>query len=84
MSCSRLSVTLPSELLQEVKQIASERKIQLSHWVAEAIREKTQRYHEEALLQKLNQVFEDDEIRLTQSQIAESIADNTDTAELPW
>ena len=84
MSASRLSVTLPTELFQEVKQFAFDRKMKLSHLVAEAIREKTQRMKDDELLQKVNRAFEDDDIRAEQSHMADAIVESMDIEELPW
>ena len=84
MSASRLSVTLPTELFQEVKQFAFDRKMKLSHLVAEAIREKTQRMKDDELLQKVNRAFEGDDIRAEQSHMADAIVESMDIEELPW
>lgn len=84
MGASRLSVTLPTELFHEVKRLASEREMKLSHLVTEAIREKTRRMKDDELLQKLNQAFDDEDIRTEQARMTEAITDSMDVEELPW
>ncbi len=57
MGYSRLSITVPDELFEELKAIAKKRKIKLSHLVTDAIREKNNRLKEEAFVQQVNDFF---------------------------
>ena len=84
MGYSRLSITVPDELFEELKAIAKKRKIKLSHLVTDAIREKNNRLKEEAFVQQVNDFFSDQEVRVEQSSIAEDVARTTDLKELPW
>ncbi len=84
MGYSRLSITVPDELVEELKAMAKKKKIKLSHLVTDAIREKNNRLKEEAFVQQINDFFSDQEIREEQSRIAEDIARTTDLEELPW
>ena len=84
MGYSRLSITVPDELFEELKAMAKKRKIKLSHLVTDAIREKNNRLKEEAFVQQVNEFFSDQEVRVEQSRIAEDVARTTDLKELPW
>jgi metal-responsive CopG/Arc/MetJ family transcriptional regulator len=84
MGYSRLSVTVPDELFEEIKAMAKKKNIKLSHLVTDAIREKNNRLKEEAFVQRVNEFFSDQEVRAEQSNIAEDIAGTTDLEELPW
>jgi metal-responsive CopG/Arc/MetJ family transcriptional regulator len=84
MGYSRLSITVPDELVEELKALAKKKKIKLSHLVTDAIREKNNRLKEEAFVQQMNKCFSNQEVREEQSRIAEDIARTTDLEELPW
>ena len=84
MGYSKLSVTVPDKIYHEMKSLASEKKIKLSHLVAEALYEKTRKMKEDALIQQINDAFRDEDLSDEHQRIAESIAENTDVEELPW
>jgi len=84
MGHSKISVTIPDEIYNDISEIASKEKVKLSHFVTEALVDKIRKKREEAYIQKLNEAFEDNEIIKKQRQMAELIADNTDVEELPW
>jgi metal-responsive CopG/Arc/MetJ family transcriptional regulator len=84
MGHSKLSVTIPDEIYNDINAMASREKVKLSHLVTEALVDKLKKKREEAYLQLVNKAFEDNEIVEEQRQIAELIADNTDVEELPW
>ena len=84
MGFSKISVTVPDDILTEAKALASKKKINLSRFVASALAEKTQSMKEELLLKRINEAFADPEIAKEQKSMAETIADNTEVEELPW
>jgi len=84
MGYSKLSVTIPDDIYTDLKELASRKKIKLSHLVTEALSEKTCKMKEEALIRKINEVFRDKEASEEQYRLAEAIAENTDLKELPW
>ena len=84
MAYSKMSVTIPDEIYKGVKELASRKKIKLSHIVTEALTFKLRKVKEETFVQQINKIFEDPEVAEEQRLMAESIADNTDTEELPW
>jgi metal-responsive CopG/Arc/MetJ family transcriptional regulator len=84
MGHSKLSVTIPDEIYNDINAMASREKVKLSHLVTEALVDKLKKKREEAYLQLVNKAFEDNEIVEEQRQMAELIADNTDVEELPW
>jgi len=84
MGYSKLSVTIPDQTYREIKELASNKKIKLSHLVAEALAEKARELKGEALVQRINEVFSDPEIEKEQALMAETIAETTDVAEMPW
>ena len=84
MGQTKVSVTIPEEILEEIKKEAASRKIKLSHLVTEALMEKIQRLKEAAFVSQINKIFEDPEIAMEQQRMAEDIANNTDLKELPW
>jgi len=84
MGHSKISVTIPDEIYNDINELASKGKVKLSHFVTEALVDKIRKKREEAYIQKLNEAFEDNEIIKEQRQMAELIADNTDVEELPW
>ena len=84
MGYAKMSVTIPDEMYREIKELASKKNIKLSHLVSDALAEKTRKMKEEALIQQINEVFEDPDVTAEQVSMAEMIADNTDVEELPW
>lgn len=84
MGYSKLSVTIPDQIYREIKELASNKKVKLSHLVAEALAEKARELKGEALVQRINEVFSDPEIEKEQALMAETIAETTDVAEMPW
>ena len=84
MAHSKMSVTVPEEILMEIKEISAIRKTKLSHLVTEALSEKIKKIKEEAFVARINEVFEDPEIVAEQRKMADDIADNTEVRELPW
>jgi len=84
MGHSKISVTIPDEIYNDINEMASKEKVKLSHLVTEALVDKLRKKREEAYIQELNEAFEDSEIINEQRQMAELIADNTDVEELPW
>ena len=84
MGHSKISVTIPDEIYNEINEMASKTKMKLSHLVAEALVDKLRKKREEDYVQKLNEAFQDSEVVEEQRQMAELIANNTDVEELPW
>ena len=84
MGHAKLSVTIPDEMYQEIKELASKKNIKLSHLVTDALAEKARKMREEAFIQQINEVFEDPDVAEEQSAMANLIADNMDLKELPW
>ncbi|MBC8491951.1 MAG: hypothetical protein H8D42_05270 [Candidatus Marinimicrobia bacterium] len=84
MGHTKLSVTIPEPTYRQIKMLAEENDIKLSHLVAEALAEKARKMSEEALIQRINDAFEDPEIAKEQKHLAETIAQNTDVEEMPW
>jgi hypothetical protein len=81
---SKLSVTIPDEIFNDINEMASREKVKLSHLVTEALVDKLRKKREDAYIQLVNKAFEDNEIVEEQRQMAELIADNTDVEKLPW
>lgn len=84
MGHSKLSVTIPDEIFDEINEFASKEKIKLSHLVTEALVEKLRKKREQAYILQVNEVFKDEEVVAEQRRMAELIADNTNVEELPW
>lgn len=84
MGYTKVSVTVPDEIYKELRDLATQRNMKLSHLVSDAIAEKTRRMKEEALLQKINEIFDDPEVIEEQHRMAEAITENTTVEELPW
>jgi metal-responsive CopG/Arc/MetJ family transcriptional regulator len=84
MGYSKISVTIPDEIYQEIKELASRKQVKLSHLVADALAEKTRKMKEEAFIERVNQVFRDPELAQEQQRMAEAIANSADVEELPW
>ncbi|MBN2062113.1 MAG: hypothetical protein JW882_17030 [Deltaproteobacteria bacterium] len=84
MGYAKLSVTIPDKTYKEIKELASKKNIKLSHLVSDALYEKAVRMKEEALIQQINEVFNDPDVANEQGVMAKMIADNTEVEELPW
>ena len=84
MGHSKISVTIPDKIYNDIYEIALKEKVKLSHLVTEALVDKLRKKREESYIQEINKAFEDNEIVEEQRQMAELIADNTDVEELPW
>ena len=84
MGYAKMSVTIPDEMYKEIKELASKKNMKLSHLVSDALAEKAKKMKEEALIQQINDVFDDPDVAKEQSLMAKMIADNTDVEEMPW
>ncbi len=85
MGYSKITVSIPDTIYNEMQSLISEKKIRLSHLVTEAIADKLEKLkQDEAFFQQMNKAFEDDEVAEEQHFMAELIANNTDVEELPW
>ena len=84
MAYSKISVTVPDEILDEVKRMAADRDIKISRLIAEALADKIKKAREESFVTKINKVFEDPKVLNEQISMAEEIAKNTDIEELTW
>jgi metal-responsive CopG/Arc/MetJ family transcriptional regulator len=84
MAHSKISVTIPDHIYNDINEMASREKVKLSHLVTEALVDKLRKKREEAYIEQVNNAFEDNEIIEEQREMAELIADNTDVEELPW
>jgi len=84
MGYAKVSVTIPQEIYQGIKDFSLKNDVKLSHLVAEALSDKLRRMKEEALINEINRAYDDREVSEEQRLMAESIADNTDVEELPW
>ena len=84
MGHSKLSVTIPDEIYDQINEIALKRKIKLSHLVTEALVEKLRIKREQEYLQMVNEASKDAKVAEEQHLMAEIIADSTDVDELPW
>lgn len=84
MRHSKLSVTIPHEMYNDIRELTAKRKTKLSHLVTEALADKLRKIKEEAFVQQINEVFDDPGVKKEQRLMAASIANNTDMEELPW
>ncbi|CAB1074947.1 hypothetical protein D1AOALGA4SA_2767 [Olavius algarvensis Delta 1 endosymbiont] len=84
MGHSKLSVTIPDDIYDQINEYASKGKIKLSHLVTEALVDKLRMIKEQAYVQQVNDALKDEAVVKEQRQMAETIADNTDVKELPW
>ncbi len=84
MGHSKISVTIPDELHNEIRVLASGRNIKLCHRVTEALSEKLKRMKEEEFIQEINKAFKDPDVENEQKLLADLIADNIDVEEMPW
>jgi metal-responsive CopG/Arc/MetJ family transcriptional regulator len=84
MGHSKISVTIPDEIYNEINTLTLKEHVKLSHFVTEALVEKLRRKRESVFIEKVNEVFKDSEVQKEQRRMAELIADNTEVQELPW
>ena len=63
MGHSRISVTIPDEIYNEINTLALKEHIKLSHFVTEALIEKLRRKRETIFIEKVNEVFKDTEVQ---------------------
>jgi metal-responsive CopG/Arc/MetJ family transcriptional regulator len=84
MGHSKLSVTIPDEVYDQINEFALKKKIKLSHLVTEALVEKLRMKREQDYIQQVNEVIKNTEVAEEQHRMAEIIADNTNVDELPW
>lgn len=84
MGHSRISVTIPDEIYNEINRLTLKEHIKLSHFVTQALIEKLRRNREAIFIEKVNEVFKDTAVQKEQRRMAELIADNTEVQELPW
>ena len=84
MGHAKVSVTIPQEVYEGIKDFSSKNDVKLSHLVAEALSDKLRKIKEEALINQINKIYGDPEVSGEQHLMAESIAANTDVEELPW
>lgn len=84
MGYSKLSVTIPDHTYKQIKELAIQKHLKLSHLVTEALSEKVRKLKEEMLLEQINTVFDDPDVKKEQILMAETIAESTDVEEIPW
>ncbi len=84
MAHAKMSVTVPEDILNEIKEIVAAKKTRLSKVVTEALADKVRKTREEAIVLRINKVFDDPEALKEQLSMADDIADHTDIRELPW
>ncbi|MBW2427751.1 MAG: hypothetical protein JRF56_02250 [Deltaproteobacteria bacterium] len=84
MAHSKLSVTIPDEIYDQINEVASKEKIKLSHLVTEALVDKLRMKREQAYIQQVKEVFKDEKVAQEQRRMAALIAANTNLEELPW
>ena len=84
MPHSKISITLPDQILSEIRKMAAERHIKISRLIAEALAEKVQEAEDEAFISRINKIFEAPEVSGEQRHMAEDIAGSMDIKELPW
>ena len=84
MGYAKISVTIPQEIYQGIKDFSLKNDVKLSHLVAEALSDKLRRIKEDALINQINRIYDDPEVSEEQRVMAESITDNMDVEEMPW
>jgi metal-responsive CopG/Arc/MetJ family transcriptional regulator len=84
MGHSKLSVTIPDDIYDEIYEIASKAQIKLSHLVTEALTEMIRKKKAVDYIQQVNDVFTNSGVKEEQRRMADLIADNTSVDELPW
>jgi len=84
MGYQKISITVPEEIFKEAKGLAAQRQIKLSHFISDALADKVRKSKEEIFVQRINEIFKDQEVTKEQRFMARDIADNTNVEELPW
>lgn len=84
MTHSKISITVPEEILFDIKQLAEERQVKLSKLISEALRDKIRKAKEEAFIANVNKVFENQDVMDEYDKITDDIAGSLDVEELPW
>lgn len=84
MGYGKISITMPEDILNEIKQLAQKREIKLSRFISDVLADKVRRSKEESFVQRINEIFADPEVAKEQRLMAKDIADTTDVEELPW
>ncbi|MCD6298883.1 MAG: hypothetical protein J7M30_17205 [Deltaproteobacteria bacterium] len=80
----KMSVTVPEDILNEIKKIAASRETKISHLVTEALGDTIRKVKEEAFVSQVNKVLEDPEVIKEQLKMADDIANSMNIEELPW
>ena len=80
----KMSVTVPEDILNEIKKIAASREAKISHLVTEALVDKILKVKEEAFVSQINKILKDPEVIREQLKMADDIANTTNIEELPW
>ncbi|MBC8459235.1 MAG: hypothetical protein H8D67_14680 [Deltaproteobacteria bacterium] len=80
----KMSVTVPEDILNEIKKIAASRETKISHLVTEALGDKIMKVKEEAFVSQINKILKDPEVIREQLKMADDIANTTNIEELPW
>jgi hypothetical protein len=80
----KMSVTVPEDILNEIKKIAASRETKVSHLVTEALGDKIIKVKEEAFVSQINKILEDPEVLKEHRKMADDIANTTNIEELPW
>ena len=80
----KMSVTVPEDILNEIKKIAAGRKTKVSRLVTEALEDTIRKVKEEDFISRINKVLEDPEVIKEQLKMADDIASTTNIEELPW
>ena len=84
MGHSKLSVTIPDDIYDQIHEFASRENMKLSHLVTEALVEKLKLKKEQTYIDQVNEVFKDKDAAEEQRRMGETIAAHTDIEELPW
>jgi len=80
----KMSVTVPEDILNEIRKIAASRETKISHLVTEALGDKIRKVKEEAFVSQINKILKDPEVIKEQLKMADDIANSTNIEELPW
>ena len=80
----KMSVTVPEDILNEIKKIAAVRETKVSRLVTEALKDTIRKVKEEAFVSRVNKILKDPEVIKEQLKMADDIANTTDIEELPW
>ncbi|MBW1702703.1 MAG: hypothetical protein JRJ69_11765 [Deltaproteobacteria bacterium] len=80
----KMSVTVPEDILNEIRKIAASRETKISHLVTEALGDKIMKVKEEAFVSQINKIFKDPDVIKEQRKMADDIVNTTIIEELPW